>query len=320
MFANLRLMIVALSASLFAIVCAMSLFMGMFAAFNVAHESFSGLAPAKPPLQLAYADEISAPVADGKPAPFGVRFQLNARQIPGGPVIVAVPATLDHVASPEAPAEPATNPAVNSQSVSQPDLQSIAALPHDDVQPPQPPTEDAPPVAPVGAATNADANVSERIGEAKPNGSASSNDTTGAMAATKPAAPEQPTAASVPHHLAPQIRIVSREADNPASVTTSPAPTLARKGSKRRKLAVHLHQSHHFRRPRVHQVSSGRTRAFVQPSAYNQPTVTNYAPGGYAEPNGFVQPSFAFTPAAIKPRPARWRRLVKGSFGGASSQ
>jgi hypothetical protein len=316
MFANLRLMIVALSASLFAIVCAMSLFMGMFAAFNVARESFSGLAAAKPPLQIAYADEISAPVADGKPAPFGVRFQLNARQIPGGPVIVAVPATLDHVASPEAPAEPATNPAVNSQSVSQPDLQSIAALPHDDAQPPQPSSGDVPPAAPVEAATNADAKVSEKTSEAKPNGSASNNDPSGAIAATKPspepAAPERPAAAAVVlHYLAPQIRIVSREADNPASVTTSPAPTLARKVSKRRKLAVHLHQSHHFRRPRLRQLSSARTQAVVQPGAYNQPTMTNY---------GFVEPGFGFTPAAIKPRPARWRHVVRDSFGGASSQ
>ena len=41
MFANVRLMIVAISASLLAVVCAMALFMGVFAVFSVAHEPFS---------------------------------------------------------------------------------------------------------------------------------------------------------------------------------------------------------------------------------------------------------------------------------------
>ena len=71
MFPSIRLMIVAMSASLLAVLCAMTLFMGMFAAFNIAHPPFSGIAAAKPPLQIAFADEIPAQIADRKPVQIG---------------------------------------------------------------------------------------------------------------------------------------------------------------------------------------------------------------------------------------------------------
>src|ERR1700722_1241246 len=132
MFPNVRLMIVAMSASLLAIVCAMGLFMGMFAAFNVMHQPFSAPAAGRLPLQIAFADESSAPVADGKPAPFGVRFQLNARQVPNGPVIVAVPAALDR-APQDAPAESAAS--------AEPDPESGSAKPQDGAA--QSPSHDA---------------------------------------------------------------------------------------------------------------------------------------------------------------------------------
>jgi hypothetical protein len=329
MIPSLRLMIVALSASLLAIVCAMTLFIGVFAAFSVAHQPLSALAAAKPPLQIAFADQISAPVADGRPAPFGVRFQLHAPQVPNGPVIVAVPAAPDRALLPEPPVavESVTNPAANAQPDAPPDAQSnvhsIAGPPRDDAPPSS--QEAPPPAATLQVATSADAKASEKSGEqgseksseAKQD-SIAGDDTSGATKPpAEPAAAERPVAASTPHHLAPPIRIASREADNPASVATAPAPTLARKGIKRRKLAVHLHQSHHFRRPRVHQSASVKTRGFVQPNAFSQPAASNYAPGAEGQPNGFVQPGFGFGPAAIRPRLVRWRRA--GSFGGASS-
>jgi len=330
MFPNVRLMIVAISASLLAIICAMSLFMGMFAALGVAHEPFSSLAVAKPPLQIAFADEISTPVADGKPAPFGVRFRLNAPQVPSGPVIVTVPAALDRAAPPDAPpsAEPVTKPAANSQSSSQPDAPtsaSVAALAQDDATPPPqdapaaqdaPPTQDALPpqdtqaAEPVQAATQAD----DKAAEVKPDGIAG-DDTSAAV--TPPSAPSAAVPPGAPHHIAPQIRIASREPDNPASVTTSPAPTLARKVLKRRKFAAHLRQSHHFRRPRIHQLAASRAQpaGFVQPNAFTQPSVTNYTTGASMQPNGFMQSGFGFTPAAIKPRATRWRHAAETPSG-----
>src|SRR5271163_3906150 len=128
MFPNVRLMIVAISASMLAIVCAMSLFLGMFAAFSVAHEPFATLQSTKPPLQIASGGESLAPVVDGRTSPFGIRFQLNAPQAPSGPVIVAVPAETKA----EAPSDPAANAQANSQSSSQPRSQSIAVTPEND--------------------------------------------------------------------------------------------------------------------------------------------------------------------------------------------
>jgi hypothetical protein len=315
MFPNVRLMIVAISASLLAIACAMTLFMGLFAAFSVAHEPLSGFAAAKPPLQIAYADEISAPVADGKPAPFGVRFQLNAPQIPNGPVIVPVPAAIERVspAEPPAPPEPVTNPAANAQSDVPAHSPSLAVLPHDDTQSPQPPLQEVPAAEPVQAATPTD----DKAGEAKSDGIATDDTTATIMAPSEPPAPERPAAPIAPHHIAPQLRIVSREADNPASVATSPAPSLTRKGLKRRKLIVHLRQPHHFRRPRIHQTVADQGYAqvagFAQPNAFGPSAMMYYTPSGYAQPSGFLQPGFGFTPAAIRPRPARWRHAVKSS-------
>jgi len=325
MFPNVRLMIVAISASLLAIVCAMTLFMGMFAAFSVAHEPFSELAAAKPPLQIAVAGEISASVAEGKTAPFGVRFQVHAPPVPNGPVIVAVPAALDRGPSPEPPAapEPVADPAANAQANSQSPEQTVAALPHDDVQAAV--SQESPSAPPQQTTPNADAKVSEKSSEASneiQRDSRANNNASGAAGAisTAPARERPAVAPSAPHHLPPQTRMVSREADNPASVTTSPPPTIARKPSKRRKLAVHLHQSHHFRRPRVHQIRAGRTPAFAQPNGFGQSTVTTYAPGAYAQPNGFSQPSFGIAPAAIRPRPSRAHHASRATSGGASNQ
>jgi hypothetical protein len=305
MFPNVRLIIVAISASMLAIICAMSLFLGMFAAFSVAHEPFATLQSTKPPLQIASGGESLAPVVDGRTSPFGIRFQLNAPQAPSGPVIVAVPAGLDRAAPAEtraeAPSNPAANVQSNSQSSSQPRSQSIAVTPENDATV-QASLRDAPAAAPAAAAS------------AKPD-EASKGDSTATI--TAPAAPpvsEPSAAAGVPHHIAPEIKIVAREADNPASVTTSPAPTLGRKAIKRRKLAVHLHR---FRRSRIHAIASNPASGYVQPNAYIQPGgaaqigVTGYAqPSANAPPGGFIQQGFQFTPTAIKPKTVRLRHAA----------
>ena len=128
-------------------------------------------------------------------------------------------------------------------------------------------------------------------------------------AGSKPESPasDRPAAASALHPVAPQIKIVSREADNPASVTTSPAPSLARKVMKRRKLAAHLRQSHHFRRPRIHQIAGaqiqgGYATGIVQPNAY-QPAAAGYTTGTYAQSSGFAQPGCAQVDMSLLPVP-----------------
>jgi hypothetical protein len=312
MFPNVRLIIVAISASMLAIVCAMSLFLGMFAAFSVAHEPFATLQSTKPPLQIAFGGESLAPVVDGRTSPFGIRFQLKAPQAPNGPVIVAVPAALDHAApaetGAEAPSNPAANAQVNAQSSSQPRSQSMAATPEDDATV-QTSLRDAPAAAPAAAAPSAEV----KPNPAKPD-EASKDDSTGTI--TAPVS-EPPAVAGAPHHIAPEIKIVAREADNPASVTTSPAPTLARKAIKRRRLAVHLHQSHHFRRPRIYSIATNPASGYVQPNAYIQPGgaaqigMTGYSqPSANAPPGGFIQQGFQFTPTAIKPKTVRLRHAA----------
>jgi hypothetical protein len=78
MFPNVRMMIVALLASMVAVICAM----GMFAAFGVTHEPFAQLPSDKSPLQLVF--DHTVPAADGRALPFGVRFQINAASSGGG--------------------------------------------------------------------------------------------------------------------------------------------------------------------------------------------------------------------------------------------
>ncbi len=286
MFPNVRLMIVAVSASLLAVVCAMTLFMGMFAAFSVAHEPFSPLPAGRPPLQIAFADESSAPVADGKRAPFGVRFQLNAPKVPNGPVIVVVP-------------------------------ESTAAMPQDDTT--------------VQASHDVQADSGDqaaRSGDAKTNEArrddANTDDVTAAVRApAESAVSERPAVVSAPQRIAPEIRIVAREAENPASVSTSPAPTLARKAVKRRKLAVHLHQSHHFRRPRIHRLARGymQPNAFGEPSGLTQPNVNAFTPlGAYGQSSGYAQPGYQYTPTAIRPRPVKLRHAARNGSGNSANQ
>jgi hypothetical protein len=253
-----------------------------------------------------------APVVDGRTSPFGIRFQLKAPQAPNGPVIVAVPAALDHAAPAdtraEAPSNPAANAQVNAQSSSQPRSQSMAATPEDDATV-QTSLRDAPAAAPAAAAPSA----AVKPNPAKPD-EASKDDSTGTI--TAPVS-EPPAVAGAPHHIAPEIKIVAREADNPASVTTSPAPTLARKAIKRRRLAVHLHQSHHFRRPRIYSIATNPASGYVQPNAYIQPGgaaqigMTGYSqPSANAPPGGFIQQGFQFTPTAIKPKTVRLRHAA----------
>jgi hypothetical protein len=310
MFGNVRLMLVAISASLLAVLCAMAFFMGVFAVFSVAHEPFSTLAAAKPPLHVALADDTSVSVPEGKPAPFGVRFQVNSPRVLNRPMIIAVPQAVDRSPPPDASsavAEPVINAAANAQPV--------------------PPRDDAQPSPQSSAATESEKTVdraNDKTSDAKPDSIASNTTTAvyGGAAAIKaepesPKSDRAPAAASAPRRPAPPIRIVSHESDNPASVTTSPAPTptsARNKVTKRRKLAAHLRQSHHFRRPRTYQfgteqIQGGYATGIMQPNAY-QPAAPSYATGTYAQSSGFMQPGFGYTPAVIRPRATRFRRAV----------
>jgi hypothetical protein len=77
MFPNVRLVIVAILASVFGISCGF----GMFAAFRVNREPFAHVSNGGSLLQLAFA--AAAPMADRAAVPFGVRFQVNRPRTSG---------------------------------------------------------------------------------------------------------------------------------------------------------------------------------------------------------------------------------------------
>lgn len=89
MFPNVRLIVVAMLASMASICCCL----GVFAAFRVNHEPFTRAQSSNPPLQLVFGNGAPAVATDAAVAPFGVRFALNAP-----PVIrpIPTPAAVDH--------------------------------------------------------------------------------------------------------------------------------------------------------------------------------------------------------------------------------
>jgi hypothetical protein len=90
MFPNLRVMFVALLASVLGIGCGL----GAMAALRINHQPFTHAADSNPPLQLAYGTGTLAVVSDGTPSPFGVRFEINAPLSPREAIAVpASPAT-----------------------------------------------------------------------------------------------------------------------------------------------------------------------------------------------------------------------------------
>src|SRR5579885_1990846 len=138
MFPSVRLMIVAMSASLLAVVCGMTLFMGLFAAFSIAHEPFSALPTGKPPLQLAL-EEASTP-SDVRPAPFGTRFQVKPAPGSGAKITPVAP---DHGPALQSPPQPGSR------------ADTTAALDRQTEPVPPSPKPDAPQSAAPGATPSA---------------------------------------------------------------------------------------------------------------------------------------------------------------------
>jgi hypothetical protein len=91
MFPNVRLIIVAMLASMASICCCL----GVFAAFRVNHEPFTRSQSSNPPLQLVFGSGAPVVATDAAVAPFGVRFALNVPPA-AGPVPTPTPAS--HVA------------------------------------------------------------------------------------------------------------------------------------------------------------------------------------------------------------------------------
>jgi hypothetical protein len=105
MFPNLRLMVVAVLASILGISCAL----GLFAEFRVSHDSFLRESNAGTPLQLGSSDTAPPGRIVNTAAPFEFRFQAPP---PAAVEALGCPETPDRTAVVQTPQpEPATNPA-----------------------------------------------------------------------------------------------------------------------------------------------------------------------------------------------------------------
>jgi hypothetical protein len=128
MFPNVRMMIVAVLASMVAVICAM----GMFAAFGLSHEPFAQLPSDKPPLQLVF--DHTVPAADGRALPFGARFETDATSSGGGEVKNTAAVNVPLVTSP--PAAASAKQTVADTSSAAPDaVKPPAVTPADTAKP-----------------------------------------------------------------------------------------------------------------------------------------------------------------------------------------
>ena len=114
MFPNIRLMIVAVLASILGISCAL----GLFAEFRVSHDSFLRESNASTPLQLGSGDAAAPGRVVNTAAPFEFRFQappppaaVEALGSPETPNRTAVVQTLQPSNAPTPESKPAANPA-----------------------------------------------------------------------------------------------------------------------------------------------------------------------------------------------------------------
>ncbi|HEX4409572.1 MAG TPA: hypothetical protein VH206_12445 [Xanthobacteraceae bacterium] len=95
MFPNLRVMVVALLASIVGIGCGLA----TLAVLRVNHQPYTRLQSGEPPLQLAYGTGTPTLVSDGTPSPFGVRFEVKEPASPRMTVPVPASAPSDPPAS-----------------------------------------------------------------------------------------------------------------------------------------------------------------------------------------------------------------------------
>jgi hypothetical protein len=203
MFPNIRVMIAALLASVAGISCGL----GALAAFRVNHQPFTRMQSANPPLQLAFGAGLPETLTDGRPAPFGVRFEVNLRP----PVEATISAPLS--ARPPAAASAVTDPQASQEAGLETKPQPAAAMQ-------QGGGGDVAPVSAPAPAAERSALVEAAAADTKPaTAEATSAD-------TPPAAKTENTAAVEPAATTPPDQGVSTK-PNPGPALAAPAEKAA---------------------------------------------------------------------------------------------
>jgi hypothetical protein len=145
MLPNVRVMIVALLASIVGIGCGLS----ALAAFRVNHQPFARMESGNPPLQLVFANGAPVTVIDGAPVPFGFRFQVIAPVATPGPTLVSSnqspPSAVSAGSTPEI--TPTAEPRAAAEVVIEAATEQPTTAAQDSAVGPVPPPEAMPPAA-----------------------------------------------------------------------------------------------------------------------------------------------------------------------------
>ena len=242
MFPNVRLMIVAMFASIVAIGCGM----GMFAAFRVNHEPLARLHSGNPPLQLVFGNGAPAPVTDAATVPFGGRFQLNAPAAkpvtmlaPSDPALPTAPETEASSSSDAAAMTPTAAASPATEQDTKKDVAIDVAL--------QSPADQAPPAGPAGhdvdpardSTTSTDAEASAKtVAKTTPQTTTQIERKPAHRRVVKLRRPRQLQAATAAQPSTLNFTFAPSYASAPqAAAQTSPAPQVAK-----RRVAVKRHR------------------------------------------------------------------------------
>ena len=257
MFPNVRLMIVAMFASIVAIGCGM----GMFAAFRVNHEPLARLHSGNPPLQLVFGNGAPAPVTDAATVPFGGRFQLNAPAAkpvtmlaPSDPALPTAPETEARSSSDAAAMTPTAADADTGQETNQQASQEASPATEQDTKKDvaidvalQSPADQAPPAGPAGhdvdpardSTTSTDAEASAKtVAKTTPQTTTQIERKPAHRRVVKLRRPRQLQAATAAQPSTLNFTFAPSYASAPqAAAQTSPAPQVAK-----RRVAVKRHR------------------------------------------------------------------------------
>ncbi len=263
MLPNLRVMVVALLASMVGIGCGL----GAIAVLRINHEPFTQLQASNPPLQLAYGSGMPAVVSDGMPSPFVVRFEVKAPPSPRDLIVVPAspapkPAATENQET-KADAEPAADVKIETNSAGAPDDVDaiVAGLISDPVAPEVAPGRTFAPVQTAEPAQTQPAQIAVPL-EAKPEETAVRAETAPVQLVSpaeptlsvKPAATERPvtTAAIAPDNAdnkAPVVSTAPRSVLLPRARMPDEKPHHAARHAKRARIAATVSGDSNFAAP-----------------------------------------------------------------------
>ena len=283
MFPNLRLMIVAVLASILGISCAL----GLFAEFRVSHDSFLRESNASAPLQLGVSDAAPGRLVNTT-APFEFRFQTPP---PAADEAAETAETPDHAATPQsAPSSPA---AVTPQT---PDHPAVVETPQ-----PVPPLSSQPETPAPSATASAPATASDVTSVTEPGIGPTSSDHTAE-------APSPAATGSIADQSGPQ----ETPQDSRQNAKPEPAGDLAARTPAASPSAEETAPKSQIAPPRP-PAGAPEKRRWVRHRPIIVRRFQRTRPAAATQDFTTLQPAFQWTlpPATQSPQPARRRVIIR---------